>query len=366
MSELVRYPPVRSTVSGEVAEAVMALVAEQFARREHLGVQVAARWRGRPVVNLAAGWLDPSGRTPVGSDSLFCCFSVTKELAARQLWRLMAQGRVDPEALVGDYWRGFRAPVTVAELLSHRGGLHRAPRPLSRDFLVRPEMGMAWVAGLDPAWPVGQASGYHTLTYGWLVRGLIEAVTGERFPPELAPEVFVGLPQAQVARAATVVETAHARGLGWVATTDHPAAHAMDPDFVPDWNHPEVRAACQPAFSGWTTASALAEHFDAVPAEEFGPAIAAAFDGIDRCLELPVRRGWGVELGGRYEGGAVGALGPNPRAFGHGGHGGQVVVRDPDAELTIAVLVNLLPAPELAAERTTTICELIRGLCDAY
>lgn len=358
-----------------MAEAVLALVAAQFARGEQLGMQVAARYHGELVVDLAAGWLDPDRAEPVALDSLFCCFSVTKALAAREAWRLIAEGRLDPTRLVSDYWSGFRAPVTVAQLLTHQGALHRAPRPLSQDFLVRADLGLAWVEGLDPEWPPGEASGYHTLTYGWLVRGLVEAVTGAPFPRRLAPDVFVGLPLEHVGRAATIVEAAEARGLGWVddargaagpTEAGHPALDAMDPAFVPDWNDPAVRGACQPAFSGWAGARALAEHVDTIAAEHFVPATATAFEGVDRCLELPVRRGWGVELGGRYEGGAVGALGPNPCAFGHGGHGGQVVVRDPDADLTIAVLVNLLPAPELAAERTTTICELIRAFCDAY
>lgn len=364
---------VSSAIRGEVAEAVVALVTDQFARGEHLGVQVAAFWRGQPVVDVAAGWLDPGRAEPVGPESLFCCFSVTKALAAAEVWRLIADGRLDPDGLVSAYWPGFRAQLTVAQLLTHQGGLHRAPRPLNQDFLVQPAVGLTWVAGLEPAWPPGEASGYHTLTYGWLVRGLVEAVIGAPFPRQFGPDVFVGLPLAEAARAATIVEPAHARGLGWVADIAHPAADiahpaadAMDPTFVPDWNHPEVRAACQPAFCGWATARALAGHVDGIRAAEFEPATAVAFEGVDRCLELPVRRGGGWELGGRYEGGAVGALGPNPRAFGHGGHGGQVVVRDPDADLTIAVLVNLLAPPELAAERTTTICELIRGLCDAY
>ncbi len=352
--------------SGAAAEALAELVADQCLVGDHLGVQVAARWRGELVVDLAEGWLDPGRTRPVGPNSLFCCFSVSKVLAAREVWRLLAEGRLDPQAMVGDYWSGFRAPVTVAQLLSHQGGLHRAPRPLTLEFLIDDRAGLDWVAHLEPAWPPGEASGYHTLTYGWLVRGLVEAVTGAPFPNVLGPDVFVGLPAQHRERAAVVVEGFEARGLRWVEGENHPAVEAMDPSFVPDWNDPRVQAASQPAFSGWASARALVAHIDAIPPEHFTGPSALAVDGIDRCLELPVRRGLGVELGGRFEGGAVGALGPNPNAFGHGGHGGQVVVRDPEAQLTIAVLVNLLLPAEAAAERTTTICELIRALCDAY
>jgi CubicO group peptidase (beta-lactamase class C family) len=349
-----------------VQAAVAELVADQCDAGRHLGVQVHARLAGRTVVDVAAGWLDPGRRRPVRRDSLFCCFSVTKAVAATVVWRLLAEGRLAVDRPVADVWPGFMAATTVGELLSHQAGLHRVPPDLDTAFLTGDRAGLAWVAGLEPAWPPGSASGYHTLTYGWLVRGLVEAVTGRPFPRVMAPDLFVGLPADETGRAAEVVEAASARGLAWVADRDHPALEAMPPSFVPDWNDPAVRGACQPAFSGWASASALATYVDGLAPAVFEPAIVPLVTGVDRCLELPVRRGLGVELGGRFDGGAVGALGPRERAFGHGGHGGQVVVRDPDAELTIAVLVNLLAEPEEAADRTTTICELIRGLCDAY
>ncbi len=368
----------------EVHEAVAALVEDQVATGQQLGVQVAAIWRGELVVDVAAGRLDPdrldpdrdgTPARPVHHDSLFCCFSVTKALAALEVWALVQAGRIDLRAPLAQYWPAVRSAVTVGQVLTHRAALHRAPRPLDTAVLADDRAGLDWVASLAPAWPPGEASGYHTLTYGWLVRGLVEAVTGERFPARFAPEVFCGLPAAEVDRAATVVESAGARGLEWIVTngTIHPAAEAMPPEFVPDWNDPRMRAACQPAFSGWASARSLAACFAPLASgggERFAPGTVEAMrtlvvDEVDRCLEIPVRRSHGFELGGRYEGGSVGALGPKEGAFGHGGHGGQVVVVDPEAELTIAVLANLLPAPQLASERTTVICELIRGLTDA-
>ncbi|MGD9754251.1 MAG: serine hydrolase domain-containing protein [Acidimicrobiia bacterium] len=357
----------------EVHHAIDALVADQCAAGQHLGVQVAALWDGELVVDVARGWLDAERTRPVGPDSLFCCFSVTKALAAFEVWALLDAGRIGRHQPLAELWPGFRAPVTVEQVLTHQGGLHRVPQPLTTELLTDDRAGLEWVAALEPAWPPGSAAGYHTLTYGWLVRGLLEAATGEPFPAVLGPDVFVGLPATDRHRAAGIVEADGARGLPWLdlgaagagSGPTHPAAEAMPPAFVPDWNHPAMRAARQPAFSGWSSARALATHVDRLPARRVVEGARLVVDGVDRCLEVPVRRGLGVELGGRFEGGAVGALGPHPHAFGHGGHGGQVVVRDPRAGLTIAVLVNLLPAPELAAERTTTVCEVLRGLTGA-
>ncbi len=348
---------------GEVNAAVAELIADQLAAGRHLGVQVAARHHGALVVDVAAGWLDPERSRPVRADSLFCCFSVSKALAAFEIWRLVARGALALDTPLPDVWPGFRTAATVAQVLSHQAGLHRVPRPLTTDFVVHDQAGVEWVAALTPAWEPGTASGYHTLTYGWLVKGLYEAVTGAAFPSQLGLDVCMGLPDTDLDRAATIVEDAAARGLQWLDAGEHPAFDAMPPEFEPPWNDPRLRAARQPAFSGWASARALARHVDAVPADSVALGTALQVDGVDRCLELVVRRGAGVELGGRFDGGAVGALGPNPTAFGHGGHGGQVVVRDPEAELTVAVLVNLLPAAAEAADRTTTICELTRALC---
>jgi CubicO group peptidase (beta-lactamase class C family) len=346
----------------------LAAVADLVASQTHLGVQVAAYHDGELVIDLAAGHLDPERARPVRPDSLFCCFSVTKGVAAVVAWRLVAKGVLDPDAPVSRYWPGFRTEMTVAQALSHQGGLHAVPRPLSEAFVCDDRAGLDWVANALPAWPPGTATGYHTLTYGWLIRGIVEGATGEPFPAVVADDLYIGLPESEEGRAATVVERPEARGLHWLTDTNgsgpHPAIEAFPPEFPLDWNAPEIRRARQPAFAGWASARALARLYAAPGADPaaMGRCLVA---GEDRCLEIAIRRGMGFELGGRYEGGSVGALGPRETAFGHGGHGGSVAFADPEVGLAIAVTVNLLLEPGAAAERTTTICELIRGLLGA-
>jgi CubicO group peptidase (beta-lactamase class C family) len=358
----------------EVQESVGALVAAQLEDGSHLGVQVVAVHHGEVIVDLAAGYLDPARTVPVQRDSLFCCFSVTKAVAAIGVWQLIEEGRLALDQPLVTVWPAMRSgAVTVAHVLTHQAGLLAVPRPLTTDFLADDRAGIDWVAASDPMWPPGTAMGYHTLTYGWLVRGLVEAVTARPYPSRLAPGVHCGLPVERAADAAYIVEFPGARGLEWITTNGHgphPAEQAMPTAYVPPWNDPRLRHARQPAFSGWSTARALALLFAGLLTGTDGPLrpgtvdrmVAPAVEGVDRCLEVPIRRSHGFELGGRDENGSVGALGPRESAFGHGGHGGQVVMADPDAGLAIAVLVNQLPAPALAAERTTTICELIRGL----
>lgn len=359
----------------EVQESVQALVASQLDTAAHLGVQVVAVHDGEVVVDVVAGHHDAARSKAVGSDTLFCCFSVTKALAALGVWRLIGAGRLALDQPLVTVWPEVRSTaVTVAHVLTHQAGLLAVPRPLTTSFLADDRAGIDWVAAAEPMWPPGTAMGYHTLTYGWLVRGLVEAVTGEPYPSVLAPGVFCGLPMSRAGDAAEIVELPGSRGLEWITTNGHgphPAELAMPTAYVPAWNDPALRHARQPAFSGWSTARSLALLFAGLLGDHGGGELdtatvgrmtAPAVEGMDLCLEVPVRRSHGFELGGRDVNGSVGALGPRETAFGHGGHGGQVVVADPDAGLTIAVLANQLPAPAVAAERTTTICELIRAL----
>ncbi|MFN0089546.1 MAG: serine hydrolase domain-containing protein [Acidimicrobiales bacterium] len=355
--------------SGPAQEAVEELVAEQLAAGEHLGVQVAARLEGRPVVAVTAGWLDPARRRPAAADSLFSLFSCTKGLAALALWRLIERGelRLDGEVL----------GATVEQVLSHQAGLHRAPAELDAELLADLGAGVAWLERQAPAWPAGEAAAYHTVTFGWLAELLARRHAGKTLsqlvrdevaaPLGLTDSLMLGLTPEHGPRAAVVVERAEARGLRWVDSPGpHPAQEAFPPRFEPDWNDDRLRRCGHGAFGGWAEARALAEVFgrvdELVGRQARTELSALVTDAPDRCLELAVRRGVGVELGGADEDGLVGSLGPRLSAFGHGGHGGQVAVADPEVGLSIAVLVNLLPAPEAAAERTGRICDLIRGV----
>jgi CubicO group peptidase (beta-lactamase class C family) len=364
-------------VDNPVQDAVADLVADQVAAGRHLGVQVAAWFDGAPVVDVAAGFLDPLRFRPTRSDSLFAAFSVTKAVGALAIWRMIGRGEVELDAPARWYWPALRADATLEQLLTHQAGLHHVPPDIDAALLADLDAGVAWVEQLDPAWPPGSDVGYHTLTFGWILEGLARRKVHMTLAGLVEAEVLrplgirsglrLGLTPSAEREAAVVVERPEARGLGWIEEDgDHPARQAFPPTFQPDWNDDRLRRSGHGAFGAWATAATLAEVFARV-GEIIRPDPLACLtrlvtDRVDRCLALPVRRGVGVELGGPDPDGRVGALGPRQSAFGHGGHGGQVVVADPEVGLSIAVLANLLPDPEEASDRTVTICELIRGL----
>src|SRR5215217_6824700 len=152
---------------------VLELVQRQIERGEQLGVQVAAYRHGEQIVDVAAGKMEPDDPRPVQADTLFSSFSTTKGVAATALHILADRGLIDYDAPVAQYWPAFAAEgkgnITVAQAMSHQAGLHAMPSDATVEHLMDWEAGLAWVAGGKPGWEPGTATGYHALTYAWVV-----------------------------------------------------------------------------------------------------------------------------------------------------------------------------------------------------
>lgn len=137
------------------------------------------------VVELCCGVRDPYECVPVQTDTLFNCFSVTKGIAAACIHLLAAQGKIDINAPVSQYWPEFtnngKSNITVAHVLNHQAGLSNAGlEELSRDpYLTCDTKFMTSVmadAVADTA--PGTETKYHYLSFGWLLEGLVHKVTG--------------------------------------------------------------------------------------------------------------------------------------------------------------------------------------------
>src|SRR5205807_2445515 len=117
------------------------------------------------------------------------------------------------ERRVAEFWPEFaqagKREITAGQLLSHQAGLSALDEPV--DVLDYP----AVIAALEkqkPLWPPGAAHGYHARTFGFLVDELTRRITGQRvseywratFAEPLDLDVWIGLPEAQHKRAATI------------------------------------------------------------------------------------------------------------------------------------------------------------------
>jgi CubicO group peptidase (beta-lactamase class C family) len=115
----------------------------------------------------------------VQADTLFPSFSTTKGVAATALHILADRGIIDYDAPVVKYWPAFGAhgkdKLTVAQAMSHQGGLHAAP---PNDIALDWDRALDFIANGVPAWEPGTATGYHAITYAWVAGGIVQHASG--------------------------------------------------------------------------------------------------------------------------------------------------------------------------------------------
>jgi CubicO group peptidase (beta-lactamase class C family) len=249
-----------------------------------------------------------------------------------------------------------------------------------------------------PVWEPGTAHGYHATTYGWLVGELVRRVTGSTLGTMFRTEVaeplgldyWIGLPESEEGRVARLISildaiasgrlsggAAPGAGSGGGPGTDNAYLEALaeraleylgpDGPLSKALSAPsgtleagdelltsrKVHAAELPAFNGIGDARSLARMYAAVIGEvetEDGEKVRLLdeatveestrqrTEGPDRVLlglDIQFGRGFMVNRGILSAAGLGGR-----RAFGHFGMGGSGAWADPDAELSMAYVMN--------------------------
>ncbi|GGS30098.1 serine hydrolase domain-containing protein [Streptomyces griseoviridis] len=387
-------------VHGTVAEGfepVRDAFVRNFTALGDRGAAVAVRRDGRTVVDLWAGTRDVDGTEPWRRGTAQVVRSATKGVAAAVPLLLHQRGELDLDAPVSAYWPGFKAHgkerVLVRHVLNHRAGLPVLDRPLSAGEALDPQRGPEAVAAQAPVWEPGTDHGYHALTYGWLLDGLVQRVTGRTTGAWLADEIarplgldlWLGLPAAEEAagRAGRVGRIDEPEPLAGglrlrpkrsvTAAYDDPgsltrrAFGAVAP--FPDQNDPAYRAAALPATNGIATADALARFYAALAGEVdgvrlFTPRTLAAARteesaGPDRVLVVGTRFGLGYML----HGGASPFLGPG--SFGHPGRGGALGFADPESGIAFGYVTNGFRRSVTADPRAQALVRAVRASLDA-
>ena len=169
-----------------------------------LGAQVVVLKNGKPLVDLTAGAASPYSREPVERDTVFCCFSSTKAVASAAILRLVEEKKVALSDPVAIHWKAFGAngkdKITIHDLLHHRAGLQDAgTEEISRDpFLVTDSNAM--IRLMAESIPDPETLGktrYHYLSFGWLLDGLFQSVTGislKQYAKEHMGGLNIGIP----------------------------------------------------------------------------------------------------------------------------------------------------------------------------
>ena len=390
-------------VEGFVAdgfERVADAVAWSVAEGGEIGCATAAYVGGDKVVDIWSGTADPATDMAWSAGTLAVTYSCTKGLATLCAHLLVDRGLLDVDAHVTDYWPEFGAEgkgdALVRHILNHSVGVLTFPNYWD---LIQPDgHGMEQdeeierrIAAAPPAWAPGTAAGYHALTYGWLVGGLVRRIDGRSIGRFFADEVakplgldlWIGLPEDQHHRVApvlrgepigdeatvaaynAVVDKARAEILTgsfasieaqWIGSFLMPPQVEDANDFLLDiMNMPWVRSAEVAGGNAIGNADSLARMYAPL-------ALGGSHGGVDLVSKdsidlfntrqpLPNGTPTGYCLGYAFFSDEVVALGPSEASFGHAGAGGALGFADPVNGVSFGLVKNRLQPDSQTAHR---------------
>lgn len=356
------------------------------------GAAVCVYHRGRCVADLWGGFRDETG-APWQRDTMAPSFSTTKGVASTVVHVMADRGLLDYDARVARYWPEFaqagKDRITVRQVLAHQSALYhirrmidRADRMLDWDYMVQV------IERAAPCHEPGERTGYHGLTYGFLVGELVRRVTGQPFARVVREALaeplgldgcFIGTPPEQLGRAAQLIWPRRGLFLGGDGGAvriggrevgellELPAAGlrrllalvGVDLDLgslldalVPrgmaafDFGAEATLQAAIPAANGLFTARSLARMYATLASggtldgvRLLSPATLARATEVQPVLArravIPFDMRWRLGYHGVFT-----TLGVPRHAFGHFGYGGSGAWADPSRQLAVALVVN--------------------------
>ncbi len=379
-------PPIQGrTASG--LESIRDVFIANFIESVDVGAGLCITHGDDIVVDLWGGHQDLAQSVPWCEDTLVNVYSTTKGFGAAAVAWAVEQGALDYDAPVKAYWPVLRAAsggLTVAQLLSHQGGLCGVSDTLTVEDLYDWEKMCALLERQEPFWSPGTAVGYHAITWGYLAGNLIRIVTGRTmgdvFRTEIAAplraDCHIGLTEGEMTRVAPMIAAGRARILpdaGQLAAIERPALHsvALDNPIIRPYGDASSRpwqAAEIAASNGHATARGVAGLYAALACGGVFQGVrvlkSATIDALTReevgeqddlVLDRVLRRGRGVILntGGEY--------GPSARAFGHAGAGGSLGFADPEHGIAFGYVMNQM---QTTLDGDTRAGRLVRALYD--
>src|SRR5215475_4436888 len=199
--------------SEKLSQRLKPLFHENFEKFGELGAAVSVWQNGKPLIDLYGGFCDTSREKPWTFDTLVLVWSATKGIGSACVLHALQQQKVELNRPVAEFWPEFaqsnKDKITLGQLLSHQAGLCALDQRvdvLDYDGVIHALEAQA------PLWSQGTAHGYHARTFGFLLDELMRRITGkalsdywrENFAGPLALDFWIGLPESENARVATV------------------------------------------------------------------------------------------------------------------------------------------------------------------
>ncbi len=351
------------------------------------GAAVCVYHRGRRVVDLWGGYRDRR-RQPWCADTMSPSFSTTKGVAATLTHMMVDRGLLDYDDRIATFWPEFgqagKESITLRQVLAHQSGLYHIRQMIDRaDRMLDWEYVIHAIERAEPVHEPGARTGYHGLTFGYLVGEVLRRITGVEFSELVRKELadpleldglYVGAPAEALPRAAELIwpernilkpvlpagvtreilmRTAPAVRRGGRLLGLQLDIESILDSLAPrgiggfDFSANDTLQASIPAANGLFTARSLAKVYAAL-------ACGGEIDGVrlmsERTLQRATRRQRNASGGlsvipfdMRWRLGYHGVfttVGSPREAFGHFGFGGSGAWADPSRQLAVAMIVN--------------------------
>ncbi|HWV16832.1 MAG TPA: serine hydrolase domain-containing protein [Cellvibrio sp.] len=351
--------------------------ADNFAGAGEQGAGLALHHRGEWAVNIWAG--EYSNRAaqlenkPWSESTCVNIFSAGKGLVALCILRLVAQGRLDLERPVADYWPEFaqagKQQIRVRDVLCHRSGLSAFNQHIGDAAIFNWPQMIQSVAAETPWWQPDTAQGYSPFLFGWLLGELIVRASNsssfdDYFQREiaapLAVDCYFGVPDdllPSIADSAPLKKSlsdlsvdSDIVALGKIMKANPRGvtnrAFCNPISLMTASNSREWRQAQIPAANAHTNAAGLARIYgalagaggDLLPASHLPFCWQQQSFAMDEVLAMPMRFSCGFMLS--QQDCPDSRFGRGARAFGHPGAGGCLGFADPDYQLGFGYVTN--------------------------
>ena len=359
-------------------------------REGEQGAGVALYHRGELVVNIWTGErsnrLAGISNQPWAENTIVNIFSAGKGLVALCVLQLVAQGKLNLNSPVADYWpefvQGDKAEITVRDVLCHRAGLSAFNHHIADDRIFNWGAMTASVEQESPWWLPDSAQGYSPFMFGWVLGELVRRVSGyetfntyfqDKVASPLGIKCYFGVPDSELDSIAdtgplkkntfSASNGADSAALGKLMKADPRGvtnrAFCNPISLMTATNTLAWRKAQIPAANAHANAHAIATIYGALSNNELLPAEVLSLCwqeqtfGDDRVLGLPLRFSQGFMLSQADR--ADCRYGRGARAFGHPGAGGCLGFADPDYELGFGYVTSRMGQNILIDERAVAI-----------
>ncbi|PAV56239.1 hypothetical protein WR25_15686 isoform B [Diploscapter pachys] len=143
---------------------------------EREGAALTIYHRGKQVVNIWGGYADRSAGRKWTANTITPVFSATKAIASLVIAVLVDRGVLKYEDRVVKYWPEYGANgkenTTIEDVLTHKAGIPYLKEQILIEDIQSGQI-LNKVASATPLWEPGTASGYHPVTFGLILDGIL-------------------------------------------------------------------------------------------------------------------------------------------------------------------------------------------------